>query len=764
MKTMDSLSLPGRKEKSFIRSDYSTDTVYTFFRFREVQMTLAKREGTTTRLTDTLALEMEKDGLITQRQRQDYASAVCREYCHKDCHPEQSPEEMYAWICKTRRAIFGTDALQKAAEKAKDRGCAFDPTGGIDQREKKRQLLEKTASVIFVLTQPELFFLMEEDVAYARRAGKTVYICTDPKNPVKPQWFSQPEALRFVTARELPTEDSCLLFYGEEGFLYCRGLCVDAVVHGIPVGYHAQAMCNQLGNPKPCVVYVPRGLDITPWVPLSAQTRLSYWHLAHLCSTYGDGIYAMTPEQLYSRYPETFVNIYGNESGALPITPQGDDFAAFDRSKDEEVSRFLNSFQNLRYRCAYFSEALEEERIRYDSAQKQPGILVHSIRVKKALAADIIRCEKGVTPREKLAAMGMSGTGVVSNFLFFLTPKLGTLYNDLRADRPREQADAAAGHLDYMLCYRDGKRIETFPLFHKTCIAKAGDGSFLFFRFGLGGGSVDISGFPIRWEKEDVSAENPGAVCVYTPYHTVSHEDGDRETFRLAVGQGRVNIVILRDRVTCIRRGDVILPSVGVVLSLTEEAARPLLCRLKPLEDGYYDVRELTLSVRLDAPEGVDSEKWEQVRWAYGGGMRLISDGEGLCDGDSMLELLRRDGWMSPLSRQTQESMLHKQAKHPRTAIGTAENGDLVILVYSGRTWRSAGADYREMIEIARKLYPDIENLMNVDGGGSAMLGLVHEGSFLELSFPATSSGSCAGMVRPINTLFYIPAEKESTP
>ena len=96
--------------------------------------------------------------------------------------------------------------------------------------------------------------------------------------------------------------------------------------------------------------------------------------------------------------------------------------------------------------------------------------------------------------------------------------------------------------------------------------------------------------------------------------------------------------------------------------------------------------------------------------------------------------------------------------KHPRTAIGCTESGALVVLVYSGRTWRSTGADYREMISIARALFPDIRYLMNCDGGGSAMLGMVRNGSFLELSCPSTSAGSCVGQVRPINTVFYIPA------
>ena len=200
---------------------------------------------------------------------------------------------------------------------------------------------------------------------------------------------------------------------------------------------------------------------------------------------------------------------------------------------------------------------------------------------------------------------------------------------------------------------------------------------------------------------------------------------------------------------------------VGVVLSLTAEAAGPLLEKCKPLADGYYDVSGLTLTVRLDPPEGIDPKDWATVQWAYGGGLTLIRDGVGLCDGEHMEAWFDTEGWTSPLSRQTQESNLHSLVKHPRTAIGCTADGSLVVLVYSGRTWRSTGADYREMITIARQLYPDIHFLMNCDGGGSAMLGMVQNGSFLELSFPSTSSGSCAGQVRPVNTVFYMPIQEK---
>ena len=151
------------------------------------------------------------------------------------------------------------------------------------------------------------------------------------------------------------------------------------------------------------------------------------------------------------------------------------------------------------------------------------------------------------------------------------------------------------------------------------------------------------------------------------------------------------------------------------------------------------------------------NDQWEQVEWAYGGGLSLILDGKGLDDEDVHAEeWFREEGWMSPLSRQTQESALHEMVKHPRTAIGITKSGELVSLVFSGRIRLSSGADYYEMCRITRQLIPDIWCLMNVDGGGSAMLGMAWGGIFMELSCPATSVDSCVGMVRPVNTLLYL--------
>ena len=361
--------------------------------------------------------------------------------------------------------------------------------------------------------------------------------------------------------------------------------------------------------------------------------------------------------------------------------------------------------------------------------------------------------------------MKEEGTALVSNFLFFLTPKLAALYNTLRDDRKEEQAAVDTGHLDYLLEYRNGKRVESFPLFRKTCIAMKENGEFLFFPFRLGGGCIRLNQIPLCWKKEDVDPCNSRPlppICIYTPYLSAADQGADRENYRKSVGENRFNLVLIQDRITALRQGDVILPGMGVVLSLDQEKGKELCeaLHLTEKENGYFSVEKLSFDVKLDAPEGIFETEWSTVQWAYGGGLSLLLDGVGLCDGDHMKEWFDREGWTSPLSCQTQESTLHSLVKHPRTAVGTTEDGSLAVLVFSGRTDRSDGADYGEMCLIARKLIPDLRFLMNVDGGGSAVLGMVYNGNFTELSLPSTSTGSTVGMVRPINTALWIPLEK----
>jgi len=742
----------------YTRSALRQDVLYKQCRLSQVSLVISPPKKTATRVTDSLVDQMLALQLITPAQKDRYQQALLESLCPIDRYDDHSPEELCCHISKLRRAALGTDAIDAYLLHQAKTAQPF-LSDGLDQSVQKSQLLKSCQSVIFVLTQPALLNAMLADLEQTSR--KTAWVLCDPVlAPLLPRHCrlltADETGIRYEPQLQAQIDQgvACLFFYGEEGLTACRGLLLDAVVHAVPTGYYAQAVTG-LWNGQGCTVYVPKGLDITKYVPLTAKTRLNYSTLYSLWQAYGDGIYALSVQQLYRQFPRHFINIYSGKPSQLPLSIDAETLSDFDRQLDEGLCRYLSNFPNVEYRFAYFDETSREQPVCYDASKMQSGILVQAVKIRQAEGARVISCEEGQTPRQMFDALQLPGTALVSNFLFFMTAGLGNLYNTLRSDRPLEQADAASGHLDYMRT----QHAETFPLFAKACMALKEDGRFLFFNYRLGGGSVCIDNCTYRWEKEAVDSDTAD-LRIYTPYASVSDKDADRSTYRKAVGAGRVNVVILQDKVTCIRKGDVLLPSVGVVLSMTEASAAPLLKKCTPLADGYYDAAGLSLSVKLDPPAGIAPADWAQVQWAYGGGLTLIRDGVGLCDGDHMTHWFDTEGWSSPLSRQTQESNLHILAKHPRTAIGCAADGSLVVLVYSGRTWRSTGADYREMITIARQLFPDIPYLMNCDGGGSAMLGMVHNGSFLELNFPSTSGGSCAGQVRPINTVFYIPAEK----
>lgn len=782
------LTAQTRKPHSYPRGELKKDVLYASFRYKDLSLTFSKVTGATTRVVDGVCVQLLMLGLTDGETARRYEEAVRAALSDIREYDGCSVEDIYETVCRVRRQVLGEQALEALRQHRADDPVAFAPeAGGIDQTAKKTQLLENSDVVLFVACQAELKPLFCQDVKKALAMGKRVYIAASPERgrdlparQVVENWLGECPGITYLTACSgdvefeetlqvyIDQKKACLFFYGEEGLLHCRDLTVDAVVCAVPRGFQAQALTNLLGTPKACVVYVPAGWDMTRYVRLKDKTRLSYWQLAALWRDFGDGIYQKTVARLHRDYPQYFLNMYDHAQDAWPIPvevsgAEEDLLQKYDAARDQAIKQYLDGFENITYYSAYFDPEMNRQPICWDSTKPQEGILVQGVRVKRAQGAQVVQCGKGKTLRQKFAEQPQPETAIVSNFLFFLTPKLGNLYNDLRADRPMEQADAAAGHLDYMLCYKDGKRIETFPLFRKTCIAMKKDGRFLFFNYRLGGGSIQVNGKTLRWEKEHVDDRQSNApVQVFTPYYSLPDEDADRQTYRALVGRDRINLVILQDKLCSVRDGDVVLPSVGVTVSLDRQLGQAFIKELglRKLEDGYYDVSGLSLTVKLDGPEQIDPAQWETVQWAYGGGLSLILDGVGLCDGEHMDTWFREDGWKSPLSRQTQESSLHTLAKHPRTAIGITENSDLVILVFSGRTWRSTGADYRQMCAIARKLCPDIRWLMNVDGGGSAMLGMVRNGSFMELSCPSTSGGSVVGMVRPINTVLYIPAGK----
>ena len=433
-------------------------------------------------------------------------------------------------------------------------------------------------------------------------------------------------------------------------------------------------------------------------------------------------------------------------------------YGGYCRRREELISGYLNGVPGLRYISAYMDgKTLEEIPAPWGCEGPQDGILVQGAVMANARGSRVILAEGGArSPRALVAEGEDEGLLLISNFLFFLTPKLVSWYNELRQERPMEQIGLDGGHLDYMLRYENGRRVETFPLYRKACVAMKRDGSFLFFQYALGGGSISLGGQRFSWTAQDVNPpEKAGDVCIFTPYRSAHRTEEKTDGYCEFAGEGRFNLVVIQDKVVCARMGDVMVPSIGVVVSLARETGEALIrtLGLEAAGDGYYRWDGPEVVIRLEPPQGIAAEDWDSVCWAFGGGMSLISGGESLFEHEAGLARLEDEGWLGPLSRQTQESEIHRLSKHPRTAVGVTDQGELFVLVFSGRTALSAGADYAQMGKIARTLVPNVRHMMNVDGGGSAVFGMAVGKVFVELSYPATSYSSPAGMVRRINTL-----------
>lgn len=776
MKKTLSLHQDHRKRGSYRRKDFVGDVLYYSFIYREFHITFAKKGRKNTILSDSIADALLERGYVSSQEYLAYKQRVCECFSLETLKEfdDYTLEELYTFIAKIREEQFGKKRLNLLwLDLAKSSQC-LDFKDCLDQRKQIEKACLRNERILVALTEPELFATMMQVLSSEGLEQKEIFFITSESGEknlpsvTDLSDLSGQETFSYLVLKEnaLQSEENfdissaTLLVFGETGLLDARNLRIPCGIYSTPRGYHAAAVAGQLGLLRPCAVFVPAGFSIVESVPVTKPTRLSYLILSKLANDLGEEIYSLPIEVLYARFPEYFINVYETDTSArcddaLCFSYPGEalSFDEFDRLRGAAIQKHLDGFSN----CRYFTRLYTEE-----TNGIQGKILVHGVRIRKSDCAAVIPCGKATPLRKNFRDLDGKGTGIVSNFLFFLTPKLATLYNSLRMDRPEEQAEVDAGHLDYLLEYRDGKRVETFPLFRKTCIALKDDGEFLFFNFRLGGGMISINEIPFSWNKDAVDPNSGSAippVAIFTPYSSLPDRDADRETYRKTVGENRLNFVLIQDRITAIRDGDVILPGMGVVISLEKGIGERLCEKIGLVKDekGYFDPSSIKIDVHLEAPEGISEEDWKKVKWAYGGGLSLILDGVGLCDDDRLEEWFENDGWTSPLSRQTQESALHTLAKHPRTAIGTTKSGELVILVFSGRTEASSGADYSEMCIIARDLIPDIRYLMNVDGGGSAMLGLVRNGEFLELSLPSTSTGSTVGMVRPINTVLHVP-------
>lgn len=727
------------------------------------------RNGGKCLFSDRVTESLCRAGRIRAEDYEAYRAEASASLLESPLLTEGTDEALFRLLHGMRLRTFGAEvyrSLWKTASPAQE-------VRGIDQSALTEPLWQKGA-VVFCVTDPAYLGDFLRDVRRAQNRRMEIFVLTEEPGSILPdQALLSPltgPGVTFIPAgkggvTELSgvsvPEDAFFCGYGEDAFTACRRLTVPAAVTVLPESMPVRAAVGLFTEPAVCRLYIPAGFDIFPHVPLGERTELTFYQLAALAEKYGESVYFRTVPEMIRLEPTLFFNFYDDH---LPPVIRNDfryTGGSWLSAREAYISDLLSRAPGIRYlHTCLRKDTFEPVPVNWETAEKQNQLLVDGVLASPERTLTVYPGGDGaVSPRKFFFRSTEKRTAILSNFAFFFTDKLRLAYNLLRADRPREQLTEPCGYVDYFRCTDErGVRHETFPLYRKTCMAMRRSGGFAAFSWQLGGGSVTLpNGCVFRWEAENVNVPG-GDTVMFTPMLAQDFPDEDPKTFRLPVGEGRLNVLLIGESVRCIRDGDVLLPCVGVVLSLAGKAAEKLRKALPaPDGNGYYPASG-TAKIRLDPPEGWTQTEWDDLAWVYGGGLGLLSPGSELT-AENLADTLRPSGWLSPLSRQTQESSLHTLSVHPRTAVGVTAGGELCILVFSGRTKVSAGADYTEVCRAAKLLVPGLETLINWDGGGSSFLGLLQDNVFTELSCTAPSDDSVPGMVRPVSSMLALNLE-----
>ncbi len=430
----------------------------------------------------------------------------------------------------------------------------------------------------------------------------------------------------------------------------------------------------------------------------------------------------------------------------------------------EKHGRYIKSYYNL--------ENMENTPYPLGAKEWQNGVLVTGLVLDnlKVFQPRVILSEHlgygKISPRT-LIKRGIIGdrTLFYFNFLYFFTEKLIKDYNYIRKELPYENIEDKEFFLGYRYIRQDN--FETFPLYNKGFFGYTEEGTPIFGRRKLEGGKIEIAGVMISWDKDMVNPIYPQDFCIYTPFiknKELGKRDIDYMRFSYPVGENRFNIIIVNDKIIAIRDGDVLLPSVGVVLSFSKKSIYVQKLKekllLAPLEDGYYKIRRpYSINIKLNPPSLIPPHVWKRTKWVYGGGTLLVQNGKNLVKNKEDAEkAFWEEGWYHPLSKRTQETQVQEWVRGPRNIIGITDSGRFFVMTFSGRTKESRGVCFDEAIKIIEKeIVPQkIQYALNLDGGSSVCLGFIENGEFFELNYPAPSPTTPAGMVRPVNSMMIL--------
>lgn len=564
-------------------------------------------------------------------------------------------------------------------------------------------------------------------------------------------------------------QDIYLLGYGEDAFLSIHDLEIPSIAFTTNKTIFAKSVLNEYTDGLKFLVYIPSKMNIYSAVSITESPLISYAHYQFLADTYGTEIYEDDVYKLRENYPEIFLNIFSDnlkvDATILQSFPAKVEFlneCELSEVKLDAIEKGRYKKENFTVKSIYYKHNTEMVGLPKGWENKT---LINILLTSQAKSANAMMIDDygDLSFREYARQKGLlKETNYLCNFLFFTTPYLINRYNNFRKERPQEQITMGCEHIDFFRRKQGDTFTQTLPLYNKACISKDATGKFHFFNYILAGGSVQLNGTHFSWVEKDVNPQFPSEVAVYTPMLSRNEQEEKMESteYIKLVGLDRLNLVIIGSKIVCMRQGDVMLPSIGVVLSFSGKAKESVekIIKARLSCGGYYEAINDTIELYSDPPKGISIEEWNNTEWSFGGGIALLHDGNCIFDeGENSTREFQKEGWLTPLSIQTQESKTHDEVEiHPRTLLGITKNNTLFVIVFSGRSRYSRGVTYKEACDIAKKYIDDIQYMMAVDGGGSSFLGVTQNDTFMELSYPACTEVAGTGIVRKINSLLLL--------
>lgn len=744
---------------SFSRRKFEGYSKITQYQYREIiaDMTTENRF-----VKDGFLETLKSRGLIEQNIYDEYIGELTRFFRKLPDMADKTDEELYSDVINYRRNLLDNGCRQYIDEIKADyykREVDHLAITGIDQSDILDSLYDKTNNIYFIIDDYTYVGAMIELYKKIKEYSDNIYIIIKEENSVHSMVTKNDlECYLKIKADDIPIKElnlivddyyyygfdldqiqlmssnDILIGFGEWCLASFKKLNVEAFVYCRSSELMTRALTNSIDEEEIHFIYIPRGYDMIKHVSLVEKTAFNYRMSNWIYNQIGMEAYQRDLDTLLREFPSIFVS--SNSDKVLDLNYE---WTGINKSDSLDIpQQLIKKYIKKKHDYLDIGDYVYKDRFGND-------IRVNYVKLNnsKDLNISIKTWNSAMNPRAYFKNHEY-GDCLVSNFMFFVTSKTIEMYNSLRRSRERERINRHGWHIDYKLESNIYGRHETFPLYNKAAIGKKKNGAIEFFRKTLKSGKVIVNNVEIKWQECDINSNTNRDVILYTPF-VMENGHIEYNHYRKKVGENRVNIICVDDSITCIRKGDVILPSIGVVISLSMERWDLLFPDMSCDSDGYFDIGQIHFDLYL-----YDHDEYE---WCYGGGMFLIYDGMEFDTEKKLSDELACEGWLTQLSMQTQESEIHKIDKHPRTAIGLTKDNKFFTLVCSGRNKRSVGADYFDLIEISNILFGDVKYLMNIDGGASSFLAYTTQKELFELNDIAYSYSSCAGVVRSINSI-----------